>query len=105
MNILIWKIRGILSLKNRLRRILNKSRLLVVAILEPFLNANKCSRWARWLHLRSFMNNVEVGGKIWLFWAEEFEFELISVSDQAISGWFSYGNCRVNIFCVCLLLP
>ncbi|KAF5465236.1 hypothetical protein F2P56_015261 [Juglans regia] len=40
-------------------------------------------------------NNAEVGGKIWLFWAEELKFELISMSDQALSGWFIHGMCRV----------
>lgn len=95
MHILTWNIRGILSSKSRLRRILNKSRPSVVALLEPFLGANKCSRWARWLKLPNFFNNAEVGGKIWIFWADGLDFEVIAVSDQAISGWFVHGNCRV----------
>ncbi|XP_042972959.1 uncharacterized protein LOC122304761 [Carya illinoinensis] len=43
----------------------------------------------------SFVNNSDVGGKIWLFWADDLEFEMSSCSDQAISGWFSYGSARI----------
>lgn len=67
----------------------------MVAILEPFLSSNKCYRWARWLRLPCFVNNVYMGGKIWLFWTKEIKFELISISDQVVSGWFSLGSCRV----------
>ncbi|XP_042962720.1 uncharacterized protein LOC122296997 [Carya illinoinensis] len=42
-----------------------------------------------------FVNNSEVDGKVWLFWAEEVDFELSSCSDQAISGWFSFGSRRL----------
>lgn len=69
----------------------------MVAILEPFLVANKCSRWARWMKLPSFLNNAMVGGKIWIFWDADLEFELIDMTDQAISGWFVHGNRRVLI--------
>ncbi|XP_042964506.1 uncharacterized protein LOC122298703 [Carya illinoinensis] len=43
----------------------------------------------------SFVNNAEVGGKIWLFWASEVDFQLTACSDQAISGWFVFGSTRI----------
>ncbi|XP_042969044.1 uncharacterized protein LOC122301721 [Carya illinoinensis] len=95
MNILVWNIRGSCSSKASLRRITNKYRPSVVAVLEPFLSVNKCSHWARWLRLPNFYNNVEEGGKVWLFWANGIEFQLHSVMAQALSGWFSLGNSRV----------
>lgn len=95
MYILTWNIRGIHSSKARLRHILNKHCPLVVALLELFLSANKCPRWARWLHLPNFCHNIDAGGKIWLFWVDRIDFQLISAMDQAVSGWFSYGNDRV----------
>ncbi|KAG2664279.1 hypothetical protein I3760_16G074400 [Carya illinoinensis] len=67
----------------------------MVAILEPFLNKNKCSRWARWMGFPSCVNNAEVGGKIWLFWAAEVDFQLTACSDQAISSWFVFGSRRI----------
>lgn len=79
----------------RTRQLLNKCRPLVVALLEPFLSENKCLRWARWMKLTSFVNNAKVGGKIWLFWDGELEFDLVSLSDQAVSGCFSHGNLQV----------
>lgn len=94
---MIWNIRGILWSKGRLRRILNKSRPFVVALLEPFLVANKCRRWARWMHRPNFINDADVGGKIWLFWNDELEFGCVAMSDQALSGWFVCGNVRVLV--------
>lgn len=44
-----------------------------------------------------FVNNAKVGGKIWLFWDAEMDFEMSSLSDQAISGWFIQGRCRVFV--------
>ncbi|XP_042972861.1 uncharacterized protein LOC122304669 [Carya illinoinensis] len=87
--------KGICSSKASLRRIKNKYLPSVVAILEPFLSVNKCAHWARWLRLPNFCNNVEAGGKVWLFWADGIEFQLHSVMTQALSGWFSLGNSRV----------
>ncbi|XP_042964616.1 uncharacterized protein LOC122298830 [Carya illinoinensis] len=87
--------KGICSSKASLRQIKNKYRPSVVGILEPFLSVNKCAHWARWLRLPNFCNHVEVGGKVWLFWADGIEFQLHSVMAQALSGWFSLGNSRV----------
>lgn len=86
LNVLTWNIRGILSSKNRPRCLLNKCRLSVATLLEPFLSENKCLRWATWMKLNNFVNNDEVGGKFWLFWDENLEFELVSLSNQAVSG-------------------
>ncbi|XP_042962421.1 uncharacterized protein LOC122296685 [Carya illinoinensis] len=36
-----------------------------------------------------------MGGKIWLFWAAEVDFQMTACSDQAISGWFVFGSRRV----------
>ncbi|KAG2685520.1 hypothetical protein I3760_10G128900 [Carya illinoinensis] len=66
-----------------------------MTLLEPFLSVNKCAHWARWFRLPNFCNNVEAGGKVWLFWANDIEFQLHSVMAQALSGWFSIGNSRV----------
>lgn len=73
MNILTWNISGILSSKSRLRRILNKYRASVVALPNSF-------------------NNAPVGGKVWLFWMSDFDFEVVSVSDKAIIGWLVRGD-------------
>lgn len=49
------------------------------------------------MRLPNYFNNGEVGGKIWIFWDAEFEFEMKSMLDQAVSGWFVHGNCRVLV--------
>lgn len=92
MNILIWNIRDILSSKARLRHIMNKHQ---PSVLEPFISVNKLQRWSRWLHLPNFCYNVDVGGKIWLFWAEDIDFQMVSKVDQSVLGWFSCDNSRV----------
>ena len=49
------------------------------------------------MHRPNFINNAEVGGKVWLFWDDEPKFELVAMSDQALSGWFICGNIRVMV--------
>ncbi|XP_042968952.1 uncharacterized protein LOC122301611 [Carya illinoinensis] len=49
------------------------------------------------MKLPSFANNVGVGGKIWLFWEDEIDFEFIAMSDQAISGWFIKENKKILV--------
>lgn len=39
-----------------------------------------------------FVNNVAVGGKVWLFWEEGLDFEFVSCSDQVLTGWFVRGE-------------
>lgn len=44
------------------------------------------------MKLSSFINNAEVGGKFWIFWVKDLDFELLAMSNQAISGWFVHGS-------------
>lgn len=87
-------IREIFSSKARLRRIINNHRPLVVALLESFLAINKNKWWAHFLHLPNFCHNIDVRGKVWLFWADSITFHLVSATTQALTGWFSYEGSR-----------
>lgn len=71
----------------------------MVAILEPFLFVNKYKQWAHFLHLPKFSHNNNVGGKVWLFWAEGVTFDLVSTSNQALTSCF-----LMKAFVCCLLL-
>lgn len=54
--------------------------------------------------LSNFVNNAEVGGKVWLFWDDSLDFEFISMTDQVLSGWFVFGNVKVlvsNVYASC----
>lgn len=41
------------------------------------------------------MSDVSIGGKIWLFWANDVTIEQVILSDQIISGWLSWEGIRI----------
>lgn len=86
-----------------MRLILNKHKPSVVALLEPFISVNKCKCWAKWLHFPNFCHNNEAGGKIWLFWVDGIDFELIFVMDQALSVGFLVELLK-SLLLLCMLV-
>ncbi|XP_022893966.1 uncharacterized protein LOC111408437 [Olea europaea var. sylvestris] len=67
----------------------------ILGILEPFVSLEKIGRWARNLRFENFCTNMDYGGKMWLFWSSDIEFDQIQVSSQILSGWFSRDGVRV----------
>lgn len=78
-NVLIWNVRGIISSKTNLFRIIKKYKPSMVVLLKPSISVDRIGRWARWFHFKNSMFNVtQLGGKFVFF--EMIEFSLSTVS-------------------------
>lgn len=63
----------------------------MVAVSEPFSDDSKMSRLAYLLGLSKYCSNAAMGGKIRVFWNELYEFEVLCMSNQMITGWVRKG--------------
>lgn len=69
----------------------------IVEILEHFAEVDKMNRLACMMGLPNFCSNVEVNGKIWIFWSDDCEWEILSMTNQSLSRWFRFGEEKVLI--------
>ncbi|XP_042954601.1 uncharacterized protein LOC122291014 [Carya illinoinensis] len=83
--------------QKRLKSLVKKHRVSVVAILEPFHEESKMPRLASFLEFSKFCCNEYSGGKAWLFWKEEYGFEVLNMTNQSLSGWFHLGTNQVFV--------
>ncbi|XP_035541716.1 uncharacterized protein LOC118344703 [Juglans regia] len=77
--------------RKHLCQLVRNFKVAMVAILEPFSDVSKMSRLAYLLGLSNFCSNAEMGGKIWVFWYELYEFDVLCMSNQMITGWVRNG--------------
>lgn len=101
--IFFWNIRGLGSSRGRLKKLLNKFKVKLFAIAEPFLNANRMHVLGNYLNMNYnfYISNEAQGGKLWLFWKDLMSFEVLVCSSQSISGWFMLdGKKNSGHFCL-----
>lgn len=68
---------------------------------EPFMKEEAIIHFATILEFLNCCSNEAMGGKLWVMWNSQSMFDVVSKSDQMISGWtFSTGKNSGNI-CVC----
>ncbi|XP_031287891.1 uncharacterized protein LOC116146622 [Pistacia vera] len=80
------------SSRNRLKSLVKKFGVSIVGILEPFAADDKMSRLAYLLGLPNHCSNAVVDGKIWIFWSDDCDWEVLSMTNQSISGIFLFGE-------------
>ncbi|KAJ0088691.1 hypothetical protein Patl1_32423 [Pistacia atlantica] len=80
------------SSRNRLKSLVKKFGVSIVGILEPFAADDKMSRLAFVLGLPNHFSNAVVDGKIWIFWSDDCDWEVLSMTNQSISGIFRCGE-------------
>ncbi|KAF5475816.1 hypothetical protein F2P56_007582 [Juglans regia] len=72
-------------------RLVRKFNVVIVAISESFSEVSKMDQLAYLLGLSNHCSNAEMGGKLWVFWSESYEFEVLCMSNQMITGWVRNG--------------
>lgn len=100
--ILYWNVRGLGSLKKRLKSLLMKNDVSICAIAKPFARENCMTTMGNFLSLNYFFSNQIVGGKLWIFWKDSDVFQVLSCTPQMIIGWLLLANQRVLLtFVLC----
>lgn len=99
--ILVWNMRGIGTYHKKLKKLLKKYNVNMLVILKQFIKEDAINKFSQVYY---FWLNEALGGKIWLMWNMLSVFDVVSMSDQMISGWvftkqikilvtFVYANC------------
>ncbi|XP_040990989.1 uncharacterized protein LOC121238224 [Juglans microcarpa x Juglans regia] len=94
---LVWNLRGLATSRKRLKSLLKKHRVGIVEILEPFQDAGRMNRLASYLEFPKFCSNESLGGKVWIFWKEIYDFGVVHMSNQAVSGWLCLASYRIMV--------
>lgn len=87
--ILVWNIQGLPRSRKRLKNLVRKFCVLVVAVSEPFVDESSMLYLASFLDFQHFCYNEDMGGKFWLLWKIEFSFERVFSFSQTLVGWCS----------------
>lgn len=92
--ILIWNIRGVRNTSSweSLKRLAHSYKPLLLAISEPMLVARKALKLGRYIKLPNYTINSSNDSKIWVFWHDQYNLEVISSSAQQITLGFKTGN-------------
>lgn len=85
--ILVWNWRGLGSSRKCLKSLLRKYCVGIVGILEPFQDARKMPRLASYLGFSKYCCNDSSGGKVWIYWKDVYDFGVVHMSNQALTGW------------------
>ncbi|KAF5480776.1 hypothetical protein F2P56_001492, partial [Juglans regia] len=91
-SIIVWNVRGIGTSRRRLKKLVSKFKPQLVAVLEPFQNVDKAIRLQHYLQFDSFSSNVDVGGKIWIFWANSLDIQVVRSNMQFVSLRVTSGS-------------
>lgn len=65
---LFWNTQGIGTSSQRLKKLIMKFRLKILAIAEPKVVHSQLVLWKDKLGFVDCCSNASVGGKLWLFW-------------------------------------
>ncbi|KAF5447423.1 hypothetical protein F2P56_032977 [Juglans regia] len=61
------------------------------------LDVARMSRLASYLGFPRFCCNESSGRKFWIFWKDIYDFGLVHISNQAVSGWLSLASYRIMV--------
>ncbi|XP_019190133.1 PREDICTED: uncharacterized protein LOC109184574 [Ipomoea nil] len=88
MNMLSWNVRGLLSSRTRLKRLLRRERIRFALIIEPMLTSDRLSSLNQELGFSNGYASLET--KIWLFWSTDFELDIMADTDQFVCSRVLY---------------
>ncbi|KAF5481754.1 hypothetical protein F2P56_002383 [Juglans regia] len=91
-SVLVWNIHGLRTSRIRLKQLVNKWKVHIVVILEPFAREDKLPGLAIYLGFQSYCSNEVVGKKVWLLWQDVFEVDIIDMSDQFLTSCFRVAD-------------
>ncbi|CAI9775524.1 unnamed protein product [Fraxinus pennsylvanica] len=87
----VWNVRGMGTSKCRLRKLVRKHNIAILAVAEPFHSERHVQSFAKKIKLAGCITNEKEGGKIWVFWREDLQMEWIGASSQTIHGIVTKG--------------
>jgi len=82
MNLLSWNVRGLLSSRRRLSRILHREHVNFLSVIEPFIAPDRLDNFVRDFKFAGGFASLET--KIWLFWSDSFEVDIVIDSEQFV---------------------
>lgn len=82
MNILSWNVRGLLSSRRRLKRLLRREHIHFLSIIEPFLASDRLDSFIRDFNFSGGYASSET--KIWILWSDSFEVNVVLDCDQFV---------------------
>lgn len=84
---LIWNIHGVGNSGTRrfLKDCMRSNKVDLVAILEPMVSLNKAPVLGRYLNCRGFAHSSSPDPKIWVFWRDDVNLEVIASSSQFLT--------------------
>ncbi|XP_022854164.1 uncharacterized protein LOC111375558 [Olea europaea var. sylvestris] len=71
------------------------SQRVVLVLSEPFMDESQLQRVAYSLGFDNFCSNEAMGGKIWVIWNHQYEFDMVDMSDQMVIGWLLAGDFNI----------
>lgn len=72
--IIIWNVRGVRNnptIRN-VKKVMKDNKASIVVLCEPFIDASRQGRVAERIGLNQFIHNQLDGGKIWIFWNNDY---------------------------------
>lgn len=73
--LLVWNVRSIGTSKGRLGKLVRKHNVAILAVAEPFHNEGQMQVLAKKINLNGCFANEKEGGKIWIFWRDDFQMD------------------------------
>lgn len=89
---IIWNARGIKneSTKRRLRKLVNLHNLETMVIFEPMTDDSNMASLAGFIQLPNFFSSANKGGKVWLFWSENLDIQVVECTNQVYNVKVSF---------------
>lgn len=101
-NIIIWNVRGIGTSRKRLKHLIQSHDIGIVIILEPWAANDKADEYRRKLNMDKLFTSDS--GKIWIYWKEDFEVQITSTTEQAVTietKWYGKDIILTAIYAKC----
>ncbi|XP_040996234.1 uncharacterized protein LOC121242446 [Juglans microcarpa x Juglans regia] len=83
--------------KETLKEVGQEILISMLAISEPFVKEDSMFRFAQYLDFSNYCSNEAIGGKMWVMWNGQDDFEVESMSDQMITGWVVVNGSKVLV--------
>ncbi|CAI9755487.1 unnamed protein product [Fraxinus pennsylvanica] len=93
----MWNVRGVGTSQGRIGKLVKKHNVTILGIAEPFHREDKMKVLAQKIKLPNFISNEKEGGKLWVFWSEDYKVDWVHFSNQALHGVFRKGEYKMLV--------